>query len=210
MQWRGRIRMEFLDLQSSRKETLIVYSESLASSCSRIALTDRGTMPACSSEWILPSMVCVLPVPVDNINGSWRISAWADSNKLFRLSSRHHYNVHGHPSQCTCLTISKYCAVESSKRLIDDWTNNALKYFFLCWIHPKYFVERVSLRNFLPCWTKADFQGLIFWITCYDCGLICLFLFCIRWTTSDSNLNIGSCRICIAETWCFRGNIARS
>jgi hypothetical protein len=50
VQCRGRICMDLMDLQSSRKETLIVYSESLASSCSRIALTDRGTMPACSSE----------------------------------------------------------------------------------------------------------------------------------------------------------------
>jgi hypothetical protein len=54
----------FVHLQSSRNDTLIVYSESLASNSPKIALTDRGTIPACSSLWISPSIVRVLPVPV--------------------------------------------------------------------------------------------------------------------------------------------------
>jgi hypothetical protein len=54
----------FIYLQSSKNDTLIVYSESLASNSSKIALTDRGTIPACSSLWISPSIVWVLPVPV--------------------------------------------------------------------------------------------------------------------------------------------------
>mmetsp|Transcript_19164 Transcript_19164/g.43303 ORF Transcript_19164/g.43303 Transcript_19164/m.43303 type:complete len:223 (-) Transcript_19164:266-934(-) len=51
-------------LYSSRKDTRIVNSAPVLSRLCRIPLTDRGTIPASSSEWISPSMVCVLPVPV--------------------------------------------------------------------------------------------------------------------------------------------------